>query len=816
MVPGEQQLGRYRLLKLIAKGGMGEIYLAEDPSINRQVAIKVIRSEIAPLTGEGGSSDNARLFEREARAIAMLDHPYILPLYDYGEQKQGGTVLTYLVMPYRPEGSLATWLEQRPQGHPLPLEDCASIIIQAASALQYTHDHQIIHQDVKPSNFLIRLNREHPERPDIQISDFGIARLSNMTSGASQNIRGTPGYMSPEQWEGSPVPASDQYALAAMAYELVTGSQPFKGNPMQMMYAHVNTPPQVPSSLVPGLPPALDAVLLRGLAKRPANRFPTIQAFAQAFQQAVLSASAAPVQQPNFYAAAQAGSSASGPGVSDLYATLAISEAEAFSGSERLLTLPDGTQIPVSIPAGARHGQILELSSANTTGVGATPNIVRLKLSVRTTHQGGSASAFAQQQSMPALDSLTSISGPTAGSSNSALGGTASPTVATRRQGGVIPSSPVPGPATPVSPSRTTLPYGTAETPSYARATPAQPFPTQASSFANAQPYAGPMSASSPGLPSKRPPRNPRGLLVAVVAVALLLILSGGVLVYALSGGPILGGGGGGTPGTTATSSTNVYATQTALVNAGQNAQSTATANATGTAQGTANTQGTASAQASATAQAQANATGTASATNPYGGTLALNDPMADNSQGHNWDVISDATVGGSSCGFTDGAYHMVMPVNYGGACLGEATSFSNFAFQVHMEFFQTGQHFSGGGLVFRGAAGSQYYVLEIFESGAYSFFSCSGNDCSHGIAGYPNAKPIPSFQTGLNQTNTITVVAQGTTFTLYANGQQFGQQLTDSTYSSGLIGFYAEGGSEGGATATTDVAYSNVKVWQF
>src|SRR5258707_2367915 len=353
MVPGEQQLGRYHLLKLIAKGGMGEIYLAEDPSINRQVAIKVIRSEMAPLAGDGGSSDNARLFEREARAIAMLDHPYILPLYDYGEQKQGGIVLTYLVMPYRPEGSLATWLEQRPQGHPLSLEDCASIILQAASALQYTHDHQIIHQDVKPSNFLIRLNREHPERPDIQISDFGIARLSNMTSGASQNIRGTPSYMSPEQWEGSPVPASDQYALAAMAYELVTGSQPFKGNPMQMMYAHVNTPPQIPSSLIPGLPPALDAVLLRGLAKRPANRFPTIQAFAQAFQQALLNASSAPVQQPNLSTATQASSSSSSPGTpgaSDMYATLAISEAEAFSGSERLLTLPDGSQVPVSIP----------------------------------------------------------------------------------------------------------------------------------------------------------------------------------------------------------------------------------------------------------------------------------------------------------------------------------------------------------------------------------------------------------------------------------------------------------------------------------
>src|SRR5690242_7858096 len=102
MLSGEQQLGRYRLLKLIATGGMGAIYLAEDSSIDRQVAIKVIRSEAAP-GGEGGSSDAVRLFEREAKAIAMLDHPHILPLYDYGEEKGDGNVLTYLVMPYRPE-----------------------------------------------------------------------------------------------------------------------------------------------------------------------------------------------------------------------------------------------------------------------------------------------------------------------------------------------------------------------------------------------------------------------------------------------------------------------------------------------------------------------------------------------------------------------------------------------------------------------------------------------------------------------------------------------------------------------------------------
>ena len=169
-------------------------------------------------------------------------------------------------------------------------------------------------------------------------------------------------------------------------------------------------------------------------------------------------------------------------------------------------------------------------------------------------------------------------------------------------------------------------------------------------------------------------------------------------------------GSGGTTPGTTVTvSSNNPSLTQTAQANAGQYAQSTATAqvqaSATVSAQSTAGAQSTASAQASATAQVQASATAMANATNPYGGTLALNDPLADNSQGHNWDVTSDATVG-SSCQFTNNAYDMIMPGSYGGACLGQATSFSNFAFQAQMTFSRYGQHFSGGGLVFRGSAG--------------------------------------------------------------------------------------------------------------
>src|SRR6266702_2302078 len=129
-------ISHYILLRSIGSGGMGEVYLAEDPRIHRQVAIKVVRSEVTPYPHGDTSQDAARLFLREAKAIARLDHPHILPLFDYGEEKVNGTTLTYLVMPFRPEGSLTRWLEQR-SSDLLPLIDVVQIVRQAASALQY-------------------------------------------------------------------------------------------------------------------------------------------------------------------------------------------------------------------------------------------------------------------------------------------------------------------------------------------------------------------------------------------------------------------------------------------------------------------------------------------------------------------------------------------------------------------------------------------------------------------------------------------------------------------------------------------------------
>ncbi len=280
------QIGNYRLVRLIGSGGMGEVYFAEDTRIARRVAVKVVRNEAEPYPNAQATKDAMRLFEREMKAITTLDHPNILPLFDFGEQTINRTAFTYMVMPFRSEGSLVDWLHQQNSPDTLPPQEVVHIINQAAGALQHAHNHNLMHLDVKPSNFLIRLREDHPRFPDVLLADFGIAKFNTATATASQSIRGTPAYMAPEQWAGNPVAATDQYALAIMTYQLLNGRSPFQGNLQQAMYQHFQVRPQPPSTFNPRLSPTVDSVILRALEKRPEDRFPSVQAFAAAFEQA--------------------------------------------------------------------------------------------------------------------------------------------------------------------------------------------------------------------------------------------------------------------------------------------------------------------------------------------------------------------------------------------------------------------------------------------------------------------------------------------------------------------------------------------------
>jgi eukaryotic-like serine/threonine-protein kinase len=353
----ELQNGRYHFVRSLGSGGMGEVYLMQDMRINRQVAIKVIRSEGASSPDSTAGKEAARLFQREAKAIAALEHPNILPLYDFGEEIRDGMTVTYMVMPYCTEGSLATWLRQHNSVTPLTLQDVAHLVEEAADALQYAHDQNVMHLDVKSSNFLLRSNKKNPNRPTILLADFGIARSSVTVASSSRTIRGTPSSMAPEQWGSNPVPATDQYALAVMTYEMMVGRAPFVGSMEQVMYQHFSAQPHPPSTYFPQLPPAVDTVILRALAKQPEDRFPSIADFATAFEQAAQSS-------PNLLLLESEETVASDV---HIRATLAISQGEAQLGTNRVITLPGGQHINVTIPAGVSDGHIIRLQDQHET-----------------------------------------------------------------------------------------------------------------------------------------------------------------------------------------------------------------------------------------------------------------------------------------------------------------------------------------------------------------------------------------------------------------------------------------------------------------
>ena len=768
-----QQLGRYRLLKLIGSGGMGEVYLAQDPGINRQVAIKVVRVEavdfskkkvdtlpnMRAVTGAGsmGLQDAARLFQREAKAIAMLDHPGILPLYDYGEQSVNGAMLTYLVMPYREEGSLANWL-QRGGFKLLTVQIVEHMLQQAASALQYAHDHQVVHQDVKPSNFLIRTSRERPKIPDLLLTDFGIAKLSMFTTRASQSIRGTPTYMAPEQWEGRPVPATDQYALAVMLYELLSGHPPFRGTPMQMMYAHVNTQPQAPSILNPRLSTVIDSVILRGLAKKPEERFPSIIAFAFAFRQTLRSVDASValgISNIDMFMVDRAPITLGNSGF-NASATLAISENEARNGANRNITLPGGRQIRVRIPAGVKNGQVIRVLDQNDqTGTGST---IKVYLTLAIVPSASSAAPLLVGERVVKQDETTSSGG---NQNTSMRSGSALSLKDEKRS---------------TTSTETILP-----TDKDVKESQVPPTTVSSSDAENAS-----------GFTPKQFPKDPRRRISRVylsfiaLLVALLVVSSAGFFYY-------LGG----------RHSTNVTGTETAKSHLLQTA--TAIARSEGTA--------TSQLHLTETVKAQGGATATAIALGadpypPYRGMQALNDPLVDNNQEHNWQVFNDTTTG-NSCQFVDGSYHMVDAPKNQGACFATATNFSNFTYQVDMTFIRAGQSFDAGGIVIRGS-GNSYYYFEVFESGRYTFVSCTNTDCSHTLLdGLSQA--FPSFHAGLNQSNTIAIAVSGFSFELFINGVKVGGLVSDANQVSdhGMIGVFGAAND-----ATTEIAYKNAKVW--
>ena len=253
--------GRYELGASLGSGGMGEVYLAHDGVLERDVALKVLRSQYA------GDEEFAERFRREARSAASLSHPNIVQVYDRGEAEDG---TSYIAMEYVPGGTLKEQIERR---GPFGDRETAAVGAQIADALGAAHERGMIHRDIKPQNVLVTASG------DLKVTDFGIARAASaVTSSATGAIFGTAGYISPEQALGGPVgPASDLYSLGVILYEMLTGELPFAAdNSIAVCLKHVNEPPRPPKLLNPDIPAGIDALVLMLLAKHPKDRYGSV------------------------------------------------------------------------------------------------------------------------------------------------------------------------------------------------------------------------------------------------------------------------------------------------------------------------------------------------------------------------------------------------------------------------------------------------------------------------------------------------------------------------------------------------------------
>ena len=267
-----KSIGQYQIVEQIGLGGMATVYKAYQPSIDRYVAIKILPKQLAH------DPNFVKRFQHEARAIAALEHPHILPIHDFDTEGE----YTYLVMRYVEGGTLTNLM-----GQSLPYERIIQIVGNIARALDYAHQQGVVHRDIKPSNILIDKHGEE------LLTDFGIAKMvegssdTQLTSAGS--ILGTPAYMSPEQAEGKPVDGrSDIYSLGVVLYELLTGQPPYRAEtPLAIVLMHLNDPLPPPRTIKPGIPEPLERVVLKAMAKKPEERFQTAADMEKALKQAL-------------------------------------------------------------------------------------------------------------------------------------------------------------------------------------------------------------------------------------------------------------------------------------------------------------------------------------------------------------------------------------------------------------------------------------------------------------------------------------------------------------------------------------------------
>ncbi len=348
--PAPARFGKYEIVATLGAGAMGIVYLAYDPNIDRRVALKTIRKDL--LDGRQAATLIAR-FRQEAIAAGRLSHPGIVAVYDYGEDDS----TAFIVMEYAPGEELGRYAETRA----LSFAQVGALVVDLLGALQFAHDAGVVHRDIKPSNLIVSGESPssmglRPAEPGsapypvrLKITDFGIARLGGSNLTQHGTAIGTPSYMAPEQYAGAAVDhRADLFAAGVVLYELLTRRLPFDGDTIQQVaYQICHVEPTPPSALVPHLPPGVDAIVARALAKSADARFQSARELAAA----VSASLGAPAPGP---AAMPLGGTAPTP--------LPVTPAEGWS-PETLRAL-EATLAPA---VGAVAGPLVRRSAAKTT-----------------------------------------------------------------------------------------------------------------------------------------------------------------------------------------------------------------------------------------------------------------------------------------------------------------------------------------------------------------------------------------------------------------------------------------------------------------
>ncbi len=276
-----QNIGRYQIHAPLGIGAESNVYLTYDRLREINVALKAVPTEaIIYHTGEQEKADD-HYYQRELDLIARLKHPQILPLHSCGETYISGFPFIYKVMPYCEEESLADWLRQFGPSNMFPIQDVSHVIAQLAEALQFAHDNRVTYQNIKLTNVLIQGKAKKMRQLHVLLTDFAVVQDGTFTTKSPASFQ----YMAPEQWKGFSLPASDQYGLAVIAYELLVGRPPFQGHSEHIMKRmHLTMPPQPTAIFNRANSPFINNVLLRALAKRPEERFASVRAFAEALR----------------------------------------------------------------------------------------------------------------------------------------------------------------------------------------------------------------------------------------------------------------------------------------------------------------------------------------------------------------------------------------------------------------------------------------------------------------------------------------------------------------------------------------------------